>query len=573
MGIDWEKTKPSPELDGLSKSLVCEITEQFLNTGAGIPDHEKRVQLGRHRHLLNSLAQRRFISNIGNKFYPAFAALYYLSPELRTRCEDATTWVLRAFQALYKASGAQSFTLVEIADQINRMSPKLTGSQTARLGMVFTRDFTNYFGANFEYSPDAPIKAATVWDNILDFEDLEQAWQEEVARRHPTASNSASEPPTKGTETLNPPKETETSQDKARRVFVIHGRDERLRSGIFTFLRALRLEPLEWTRAMHLTGKASPYIGEILDAAFKHAQAAVVLLTPDDEARLRQDLVRPDDPMYEKALTGQARPNVLFESGMAFATRPNQTVLAQFGNVRPFSDVAGRHVVRMDDSVQKRHELASKLKTAGCSVDTDGSDWQSAGDLTPPAEAPRPSPSVQKKPNLVVKKEVYLGTLYLLGEIWSRTCPPDLHQPVPEYQVIYAEVKNAGKQGEEVGSAHDVKAELVVGSEEFMPLPWLDHWYNAVHFDFGAVRYVVLAVGMRTAFPQLGDWRVVINHRDYAFLPGAASMDFDHHLNRVVSEQKIRLNLLHVKSGTILNSFEGLCRWKDGFGIPTIYFD
>lgn len=98
MGIDWEKTQPSPQLEDLSKSLVCEIGEQYLSTGTGVPDHPKRVELGRHRHLLNSLVQSRFISNISNKFHPAFAALYYLPPERRSRCEEATTWVLRAFR-------------------------------------------------------------------------------------------------------------------------------------------------------------------------------------------------------------------------------------------------------------------------------------------------------------------------------------------------------------------------------------------------------------------------------------------------------------------------------------------
>ncbi len=78
---------------------------------------------------------------------------------------------------------------------------------------------------------------------------------------------------------------------KRRRVFVVHGRDERLRKGMFAYLRAIGLDPIEWGKAVALTGKASPYIGEVLDAAFKHAQAVVALLTPDDEARLRLEYV------------------------------------------------------------------------------------------------------------------------------------------------------------------------------------------------------------------------------------------------------------------------------------------
>jgi hypothetical protein len=40
-----------------------------------------------------------------------------------------------------------------------------------------------------------------------------------------------------------------------------------------------------------MTGKGSPYIGEVLDAAFSNAQAVVVVLTGDDFARLRDDLL------------------------------------------------------------------------------------------------------------------------------------------------------------------------------------------------------------------------------------------------------------------------------------------
>jgi predicted nucleotide-binding protein len=208
-------------------------------------------------------------------------------------------------------------------------------------------------------------------------------WEEVVAKY--SAARDAYDFALRQREQAEPePQEVAVSTQSSKRVFVVHGRDLRLRDGAFAFLRTLGLEPLEWTKAIQLTGKASPYIGEILDAAFGYAQAVVVLLTPDDEARLRHDLVEPHDPQHEKELTGQARPNVLFEAGMAFASHADRTVLVQFGNLRPFSDIAGRHAVRMDNSAQKRHELAIKLRTAGCLIDQDGTDWQTAGDLSPP---------------------------------------------------------------------------------------------------------------------------------------------------------------------------------------------
>ena len=74
----------------------------------------------------------------------------------------------------------------------------------------------------------------------------------------------------------------------AREVFIVHGRNEAAREAMFEFLRALDLHPLEWSESITDTGKASPYIGEILDAAFSRAHAIVVLFTPDDEARLKE---------------------------------------------------------------------------------------------------------------------------------------------------------------------------------------------------------------------------------------------------------------------------------------------
>ncbi len=47
---------------------------------------------------------------------------------------------------------------------------------------------------------------------------------------------------------------------------------------------------------MRPTGKGSPYIGEMLDAAFGAAQAVVVLQTPDDVAYLHESLTYVGDP-------------------------------------------------------------------------------------------------------------------------------------------------------------------------------------------------------------------------------------------------------------------------------------
>lgn len=168
---------------------------------------------------------------------------------------------------------------------------------------------------------------------------------------------------------------------RRRRVFVVHGRNEELRKSLFDFLRALGLDPIEWRKAIALTGSGSPSIGEILDAAFEHAIAVVVLLTPDDDVILKKEFRKSNDPAYERRIVGQARANVLFEAGMAFGRYPTETVLVQVGAVKPFSDIGGRHVTRLGNDPESRAEFVTKLRNAHCAVDDGGSDWYKTGDF------------------------------------------------------------------------------------------------------------------------------------------------------------------------------------------------
>lgn len=174
----------------------------------------------------------------------------------------------------------------------------------------------------------------------------------------------------------------ENKMPNQRKVFVVHGRDNRLRTDFFSFLRALDLQPIEWSEALKLTGKTSPYIGEILDSAFENAQAVIVLLSPDDEVRLLPELWQAEEEVAEKEYQYQARPNVLFEAGMAFGRKPDRTLLIEVGKVKAFSDVAGRYAVRLSNDADKRIDIAERLRTAGCKVSTDGTDWLHVGDFS-----------------------------------------------------------------------------------------------------------------------------------------------------------------------------------------------
>jgi len=57
----------------------------------------------------------------------------------------------------------------------------------------------------------------------------------------------------------------------------------------------------------------------------------VVLITGDDRARLGTRFAEPNDPPEQTDPTPQARPNVLFEAGMAVGKYPELTVLVHLG--------------------------------------------------------------------------------------------------------------------------------------------------------------------------------------------------------------------------------------------------
>ena len=58
-----------------------------------------------------------------------------------------------------------------------------------------------------------------------------------------------------------------------RRVFVVHGRNLKARDSMFTFLRAVNVDPIEWSEAVSLTGEGSPFNGQALERAFSEAKA------------------------------------------------------------------------------------------------------------------------------------------------------------------------------------------------------------------------------------------------------------------------------------------------------------
>lgn len=166
---------------------------------------------------------------------------------------------------------------------------------------------------------------------------------------------------------------------RGRSVFVVHGRDEQVRREMFAFLRRLDLRPLEWEELVRATGKAAPYLGEVVAGAPSQAQAALVLLTPDDTAKLHPDLLGDDERPDETRYTGQPRQNVLIELGMVLMAYPARTVIVEIGRLRHAADTEGLNVIRFDGSQTALAKIVARLKVAGCQLDDSRPDWRETG--------------------------------------------------------------------------------------------------------------------------------------------------------------------------------------------------
>ena len=223
-------------------------------------------------------------------------------------------------------------------------------------------------------------------------------------------------------------RERPQSQPNQKRVFVVHGRNEMARRAIFSFLRSVNLDPVEWNQAVSFVGSGAPYIGDVLDAVFRETQAVLVLLTGDDLARLGTRFHITSDPDYESRLMPQARPNVLFEAGMAFGRNSERTILVALGNLRPFSDVAGRHLVNISNSAAHRQTLVDRLRNAGCDVQTaNRTDWLHEGDF---------DTAVANEPDNVRHDWTFAHPAKYSGPVWIRITTRDECRLLPHDIIV-----------------------------------------------------------------------------------------------------------------------------------------
>ena len=141
------------------------------------------------------------------------------------------------------------------------------------------------------------------------------------------------------------------------KIFVVHGRDDGARQAVARFIEKLGLEPV----ILDEQADKGRTIIEKFEQEAEEVRFAVVLLTPDDEGRLRSE---------EAELKPRARQNVIFELGyFRRALGPNRVCALKKGEVETPSDYEGVLYIPLDDAGGWKMGLIKELKAAGFDVD------------------------------------------------------------------------------------------------------------------------------------------------------------------------------------------------------------
>lgn len=140
-------------------------------------------------------------------------------------------------------------------------------------------------------------------------------------------------------------------------IFIVHGHDDGLKETVARFLAKLTgNEPV----ILHEQVSAGDTIMEKLERFASTARYAVVLATPDDVGRAKDDV----------DLLPRARQNVILELGYFFAAlgRSNVALLYKPGVERP-GDTDGIVHIAVDDAGAWKISLLKEIEAAGIDVD------------------------------------------------------------------------------------------------------------------------------------------------------------------------------------------------------------
>ena len=175
-----------------AKALVRTVTTSFLTQFAGTPIHRAQAALGSEREILPALVMLRILWSGDGIYFPGFCALYFVNPVLRRDVERHVHSFLEFAKELYEERGPGLYTLEDICRELGNGGNVAIHPGSLIVGAHLARSFQGYF-YSFEGSPQTDLNRAGaeiparvpqmrffLKDGILDYRDLDTAWETEL---------------------------------------------------------------------------------------------------------------------------------------------------------------------------------------------------------------------------------------------------------------------------------------------------------------------------------------------------------------------------------------------------------
>lgn len=194
MPFDWDLLKPGRDITDGKRAIVEEIGMAFVRNGAGTPVHQKKMDLGGGRGLLNELELLGLIRNHWNKYYPTFPALYFLPDAVRDAYAAYLDCIFESIGVLFEKDGPRRFLIGEVEKETTNLLLKKTPAEISqsgrndlhfRIAAFFLRDFHETVQTEDLPTSENFVGAVIATESFYDSIGLRKAWELELARKRP----------------------------------------------------------------------------------------------------------------------------------------------------------------------------------------------------------------------------------------------------------------------------------------------------------------------------------------------------------------------------------------------------
>jgi hypothetical protein len=217
----------------LVKQTLRTLVANFLSTLAGTPVHKVEAVLGPGRKTLPELMLMDFLWSGDGSYFPAYCSLYLLGEPAWSEQERHIHSFLEFVKDLYGERGGGPHRLRDICAALGDGRTAPIQPTSLIVGAHFSRSFGNYYHF-FQGSPvvdlthvepgtaiEVPEIRFHLTPNILDYQDLDTSWEEQIKSRLVGAQPPSLAGPAALTE------RTETGSEQTHDVFISHASEDK----------------------------------------------------------------------------------------------------------------------------------------------------------------------------------------------------------------------------------------------------------------------------------------------------------------------------------------------------------